>query len=112
VLATSLGQHACWCVEPGFQKVYSCSELEACLQGCTGALDSACSDDCFTRTIESTIRIYGALVDCAHSSCHDGCVEEPGGCGTCIDGAIADGSHGCGLERSVCDEDDNDEWEP
>lgn len=106
---TGTGQHGCWCVEPGAQKVLSCSELEACLQGCVGDLGSACADQCFSRTTASTIRMYGALVHCAHDTCHEPCWDMPESCGACIDDAIARGGQGCGFERSVCDSDRNDE---
>jgi hypothetical protein len=103
------GQHGCWCVAPGQQKVYSCWELESCLQGCGGAVDSFCSDQCFSRTTSSTVRMFGALVHCAQSGCEDTCRDEPAACGECINLAMAGGSGGCGLERSVCDGDQNDE---
>ncbi len=108
-LGTPSGQHACWCVVPGKQKVLSCGELEACLQGCTNAVGTACADGCFSRTTEAAIRIYGALVWCAHASCRDACLEEAYACATCIASGIQNGTGGCGLERSVCDTDQNDE---
>ena len=107
-LNTSAG-HGCWCVEPGKQKVLSCSELESCLRGCTWDTTSACADQCFSRTTTSTIRMYGSLVGCAHTDCHDVCIDMPQACAACIDQGIAAGSGPCALERSVCDADKNDE---
>jgi hypothetical protein len=103
------GQHGCWCVAPGQQKVYSCWELESCLEGCGGAVDSFCSDQCFARTTASTVRMFGALVHCAQSGCEDTCRNEATACAECINLAMAGGSGGCGLQRSVCDADENDE---
>lgn len=101
--------HGCWCVEPGGYKQYSCSELEDCLRGCTTATSSACADACFARTDRSTARMYGALVSCAHQQCRDLCLEAPEGCARCVEVGIADGAGECGLARSVCDADRNDE---
>jgi hypothetical protein len=99
----------CWCVDVGAQKVYSCTELESCLEGCVFAPDSTCSNRCFSRTTESTIRMYGALINCAYSQCHDMCIDNPQLCTTCIDSGIREGAGECGLQRSVCDQDRNDE---
>lgn len=101
--------HGCWCVEPGVQKVLSCSELEECLKGCTWDATADCSDKCFSRTTMSTIRMYGALVHCVHDDCRDLCIQQPEACAGCVDNGIANGSGPCGLERSVCDADRNDE---
>jgi hypothetical protein len=113
LIAAADGRHGCWCVVPGPQKVLSCTELEACLADCSGAADMACADKCFSRTSIETIRTFGALVYCAHSGCDDDCRETPDTCGTCIDQAIVSGTGACTLERSVCDQDQNDEpWWP
>lgn len=113
LIASSDGRHGCWCVAPGPQKVLSCTDLEGCLNDCTGAADMSCADACFSRTTIETIRTFGALVYCAHKECDDACREAPEGCGTCIDQAIAAGTGSCTLERSVCDQDHNDEpWWP
>lgn len=113
LIAASDGRHGCWCVVPGPQKVLSCTELEACLAECTGAADTSCADSCFSRTTIETIRTFGALVYCAHAGCDDDCREAPDTCGTCIDNAIVSGTGACTLERSVCDQDKNDEpWWP
>jgi hypothetical protein len=113
LIVQSDGRHGCWCVVPGPQKVLSCTELESCLADCTGAADTSCADACFTRTTMDAIRTFGALVYCAHSSCDDTCRDQPDACGTCIDDAIANGTGACTLERSVCDQDHNDEpWWP
>lgn len=109
-VGTQTGQHACWCVEPGLQEVYSCSELEACVGGCGDAI--ACMDECFTRTTATTIRIFGAVVHCAETHCEPTCRDAPEACSQCVQTAIATGAGGCSLERAVCDEDDNDEPEP
>ena len=105
-VGTATGQHACWCVVPGKQKVYSCTELEACLGDCTDL--GQCTDQCFARTDESTIRMYGALVHCAERGCDETCRDTPDQCRACTAATIADGS-GCSLERAVCNEDRNDE---
>lgn len=112
-VATGTGQHGCWCVEPGKQKVFSCSELATCLEDCVGAASSGCADQCFARTDASTVRLFGALVFCAHDSCHEICLETPELCGNCIDNAVRYGHNGCAFPRSVCDGDRNDEpWSP
>jgi hypothetical protein len=108
-LGTGTGQHGCWCVASGQQKVLSCGELEDCLRGCVTDDSGACADGCFSRTTTSVVRMYGALVHCAHDGCHDTCIERPEACASCIDASISQGLGGCGLPRSVCDEDRNDE---
>ncbi len=102
--------HACWCVEPGAQKVYGCAELEACLQGCGLDPDGTCTDPCFARTTARTIRTFGALVHCAHAACEATCDgPDPDACAACIDSAMAGTYGGCALARSVCDADRGDE---
>jgi hypothetical protein len=108
-LGVGAGYHGCWCVAQGKQKVLSCNELEGCLRGCETSPDGRCADQCFTRTTSSTIRMLGALVHCAHDSCHDICIEAPQQCSVCIQSGIDDGAGPCALERSVCDADQNDE---
>lgn len=105
LLATNDGQHGCFCVAPGID-ASTCAELESCLQDCTGAVDSSCSDKCFSRATTSTIRMYGALVYCAHSDCSATCTETPESCGSCIQNTIVTGGSACVVERSVCDADD------
>lgn len=113
IRATSDGQHGCWCVVPGAQKVLACWELSDCLQGCVGAEDAACSDQCFTRTTRETIRTFGTLVNCAHASCEDTCDDTPEDCSACIDAAISGVTAACTLEKAVCDGDQNDDpWFP
>jgi hypothetical protein len=112
-VATGTGQHGCWCTEPGKQKVLSCSELATCLEGCVNDATGGCADQCFGRTDTATVRLFGALVFCAHDSCHELCLETPELCGSCIDNAVRLGQHGCAFPRSVCDGDRNDEpWSP
>lgn len=108
---TGAGQHACWCVEPGAQKVLTCVELEACLADCDPAEPVACADQCFARTDAATIRIFGALVHCAETACEDACRENPAGCQACVDAARVAGEQGCSLPRAVCDG-DRDPEEP
>ncbi len=105
-VSTAGGAHACWCVVPGPQKVYSCTQLETCLGEC--AEPGACTDQCFAKTTETTVRMYGALVHCAETGCSDTCTDVPEACSGCIANAIASGE-GCSLPRAVCDDDDNDE---
>jgi len=100
------GRHGCWCVVPGANKLSSCSELETCLGSC--AEPGACTDQCFGKTTETTVRTFGALVHCAESGCSDLCAENPAACSPCIANAIATGD-GCSLERAVCDSDANDD---
>jgi hypothetical protein len=109
-LGVGNGQHGCWCVEPGAQKVLSCTELEDCVRSCEGASDFACADQCFARTTAAAVRTLGALVHCAHSSCHDTCASDSASCPPCIEAAML-GTGGCVLERTVCDNDRNDEPE-
>lgn len=109
-VGTGTGQHACWCVQPGLQKVLSCGELEACLSGCGN--DTACLDECFARTTETTVRIYGAVVHCAETHCAPTCEQAPQSCSQCVQAAIASGAGGCTVERALCDGDDNDEPDP
>ena len=108
-LGVGNGQHGCWCVQPGTQKVLSCSELESCLRGCEGNTDATCSDQCFARATAGTIRTLGALVHCAHDTCHDTCISDQASCAPCIDSALTQGTAGCVLQRSVCDSDRNDD---
>lgn len=110
-LMVSEGEHGCWCVEPGPQKVFSCTELEACLADCPSSTD-ACTDQCFKRTDTSTVRMFGALVNCAHSDCQQVCLDNPPACASCVEIGIRDGAGACGLHRSVCDADKNDELGP
>lgn len=102
------GVHGCWCVVPGDQKIDSCAQLETCLQGCADPT-GPCPDQCFGRTTPETVRLYGTLVHCAQASCHETCGEAPELCAGCIGSALADGTGGCGLARSVCDADLNDD---
>jgi hypothetical protein len=103
------GDRACWCVEPGLQKVLSCTELEDCLRDCSLTVGTVCADQCFTRTTQPTIRLYGALVHCAQSGCEADCLDSPAQCGACVEQTMVSGSHGCALPRSLCDADKNDE---
>jgi hypothetical protein len=103
------GQHACWCVEAGLNKIDSCTQLEQCLADCGGGVTGACGEKCFGRTTDTTVRLYGALVYCAESECLDLCYESPQSCASCVSAAKQGLYGGCGVERSVCDADDNDE---
>lgn len=109
-VGTQTGQHACWCVEPGLQKVYSCTEVEACMLGCGDS--AACIDECFARTTETTIRILGALLYCGEASCDATCRADPQACSACVQTALESGAGGCTVERALCDGDRNDEPEP
>jgi hypothetical protein len=109
-VGTPTGQHACWCVVPGYQKVLSCTELETCLLGC--GEDGVCLDQCFARTDAATIRLYGALLWCAETSCAATCSDAPHTCPECVLATLASGAGGCTLERAVCDDDRNDEPQP
>ncbi|MCA9699434.1 MAG: hypothetical protein KC431_18050 [Myxococcales bacterium] len=100
--------HACWCVTPGQYKLKSCSELEQCVVAC-GDPGSDCSQNCFTDTTYQTVRLLGSLYHCADTSCDDICKEFPSDCGSCMQAALAGVWGDCGLERSVCDADQNDE---
>jgi hypothetical protein len=104
--------HACWCVAPGKQKVYSCTELESCLDGCDAAGSTPCTDGCFARTTATTIRLLGSLVFCAESACRDTCRHAPAACADCRGRAGAGLSGGCEVERAVCDADRSDEAWP
>ena len=108
-VTTGTAQHGCYCVEPGLLKQYSCGELEECLAGCAADASGACEDQCFSRTTATTIRLYGSLVFCANDECHETCVDTPEFCGACIADVIATGAGSCGLARSVCDNDINDD---
>ncbi|MEM6991649.1 MAG: hypothetical protein AAF721_14175 [Myxococcota bacterium] len=108
-VSTAGGAHACWCVVPGTQKLWSCTELEACMADCDQP--GPCTDQCFAKTTEATVRMYGALVHCAESGCTQTCLDSPEFCGPCIANAIASGE-GCSIPRSICDADENDEgWD-
>jgi hypothetical protein len=106
-ITTGTAQHGCYCVQPGQLKQYSCTELETCVAGCGG--DGACEDVCFSRTTASTVRLFGALMYCATADCHETCVDRPEFCGSCIAETIATGRGACGLPRSVCNNDVNDD---
>lgn len=108
-VATGTGQHACWCVEPGPTKVYTCRELEDCMEGCPPAADFSCPDQCFARTDAMTIRIFGALLHCAEATCEQQCIDAPQTCNACIEAARIEGSGGCSLPRAICDDDRNPE---
>ncbi|MCA9712020.1 MAG: hypothetical protein KDK70_39660 [Myxococcales bacterium] len=99
------GQHACWCVDPGAQKVLSCTELEGCVSECDLSQSFECADRCFARTDAATVRIYGALVHCAESTCTQTCLDTPEICSACIDAALTQGAGGCSLPRAICDDD-------
>ena len=87
-IGTGTGEHGCWCTEPGAQKVLSCTELEGCLKDCVADATGTCADRCFSRTNDATVRLFGALVYCAHDSCHETCIDAPEGCAACIDAAV------------------------
>lgn len=108
-ITTGTNQHGCYCVEPGLNKQLSCTELEACVASCAADASGACEDQCYARTTVSTVRLYGSLIYCANDECHDTCVNAPEACGTCIANTIAMGNGMCGLPRSVCDNDVNDD---
>ena len=101
--------HACWCVQAGTQKIDSCSQLESCLSDCGDQILASCGEQCFSRTTFQTIRLYGALVSCADRYCADICEQSPESCASCIVSARAGTIGDCGVERSVCDADENDE---
>jgi hypothetical protein len=102
-------RHACWCVSPGTIKLDSCSQLEACIVDCGGDPGSPCSNGCFERTIYQTVRLLGSLYSCADRACDELCAASPGECGSCLLLAKAGLFGDCGLQRSVCDADTNDE---
>lgn len=107
LLSTSDGRHGCWCVAAGIDTL-PCTELEVCLQECG---DETCSDKCFSRSTENTIRIYGSLVHCANEACTPLCSQNPGSCGGCIASTIAEGTGDCAVPRSLCDNDvPEDPW--
>jgi hypothetical protein len=108
LLATNGGQHGCYCVTPGYDGS-TCAELEGCLRDCVNAPDSGCSDQCFSRAADGTIRTYGALVYCAHADCAITCREAPEQCATCIETTITQGLGPCTVHRSLCDEDATEE---
>jgi hypothetical protein len=101
-------RHACWCVSPGKVKIDTCSQLESCLVGC-GDPNSACSEKCFSRTDQVTIRLLGNLYSCADRACDDLCAASPVECGSCLLAAKAGLWGDCGLARQVCDADVGDE---
>lgn len=102
-------RHGCWCVSPGTIKLDSCSELEACIVGCGGEPGSPCTNGCFERTNYQTARLLGSLYSCADRACDELCAGSPAECGACLLLAKAGLFGDCGLARSVCDADSNDE---
>ncbi|MEX1364287.1 MAG: hypothetical protein AB1Z98_14265 [Nannocystaceae bacterium] len=106
-VSAGTGQHACWCVEPGANKVLSCTELEGCIEDCEGAPTLECADQCFRRTDALTIRILGALLHCAEATCEQTCLDAPAACATCVTQARREGEGGCSLPRAICDDDRN-----
>jgi len=108
------GQHGCWCVETGSTKLDACPALEVCLRDCAAAPDDSCNEACFERTDAATARLYGTLVSCAHTQCHELCIAAPESCAACIATGIEGGGE-CGLARAVCDADENgdplEEWD-
>lgn len=103
---------ACWCAAPGDQKIDSCSQLETCLGKCGVDAWDSCGEACFARTTATTVRLYGALLACAEKSCVETCAEEPAACGNCLASARAGYSGDCAVERSLCDQDENDDAWP
>jgi hypothetical protein len=101
--------HGCWCVEPGTIKIDNCAQLEGCVIDCGGDPDSDCANECFTRTDAQTIRLLGTLYSCADRACDPLCAESPLDCGACLLQARAGLYGDCGLERQVCNADQNDE---
>jgi len=108
-LGSANGQHGCWCVEPGKQKLDSCRDLELCLGECQTNVN-ACADRCFGRTDASTIRLYGALVHCAEADCQSLCDEAPEACASCVVNTKSGLVGGCSVERSACDADRTDDF--
>ncbi|MGB1700889.1 MAG: hypothetical protein ACPHRO_13105, partial [Nannocystaceae bacterium] len=96
------GQHGCWCVQPGDFAIDGCVELEICIASCA---TPSCADSCFSRASTSTIRLLGALFHCAESDCEEFCQESADACNACILSTRAGVYGGCGVERSVCDND-------
>ncbi len=103
------GVHGCFCVEPGPTNVYGCSQLEACLASCGAAAFDACGTECFSRATASTVRLYGALVHCAEKDCRETCLDSPGSCASCVQATKSGLYGGCQVERTVCDQDPDDE---
>ena len=104
-------RRACWCAEPGKQKVLSCGELETCLLEC-GDSTGDCALACFRRTTGETARLLGALMYCAEKTCRSTCHSDAAACNTCMTAARA-GHYDCGVARGLCDQDKNDEgWPP
>lgn len=105
--------HACWCAAPGTQKLDSCSQLEDCLNTCGPDATGECGFACMERTDANTVRLLGALLSCADIACDDICKEDLNVCANCILSARAGLSGNCSLERSICDQDTNDDpWNP
>lgn len=100
----SASGHACFCATPGAQRQSVCTELEACLGACTNPTDRGCTERCFARSDRGTIRLYGALVHCAHAQCDATCNATPELCAACITTGMRAGTGECALARSVCDE--------
>ena len=106
-LQASTGQHGCWCVTPGDIALDGCAELEACVTSCA---TTACTDACFGRASVPTVRLLGALYHCAENDCEDLCNESPENCNSCILATRAGVYGGCGVERSVCDADEVEDF--
>ncbi len=102
------GLSGCWCAVPGQQKVLSCTQLETCLQDCADPT-GACGEQCFGQTTAEAIRLLGTLMHCVHDGCKATCDETPEACAGCLAQGLAAGTGACGLARSVCDNDRNDE---
>jgi hypothetical protein len=100
------GTHACYCINPGEQKVWSCTEIESCVLGC-GTI--ACEDDCFRRSDDLTARMFGALLHCAEAACVEVCAADVSACIACRATALEGRTGGCSVERSLCDADRGDE---
>jgi hypothetical protein len=107
--ATATGQHACWCVTPGTYKLDSCTQLELCLAECGSDAAGACGTTCFGRTTAETVRLYGSLASCAALACEEICLADPASCTNCVVQAKAGLFGDCGVARSVCDADQNDD---
>lgn len=108
-LGSATGQHGCWCVQPGKQKLASCTDLESCLGECASDVES-CADRCFGRTDAATIRLYGALIHCAEADCKAFCDEAPDACASCVVNTKTGLVGGCSVERSACDADTIDDF--